>query len=396
MRYRSPLAVWFPTVFLVLIPVFSSVLAGEEGFSELLIRGPWASVSMGSVVVSFELRRPMEGWVVYNPLGTELSHSVGFRGEETLHHVYLPDLRPGTKYAYRIILGNGDRTPLGHFETPPVGFSPFTFLVYGDTRTFYGRHAIVAKRMATDIAAFVVHTGDLVESPTRADWDAFFSSGRELFLSKLFFPVIGNHERNHLSYYQLFELPGAGGKAGKQWWSLRWGDVLLVGLDSNTQYLGFTGLREETHWLEETLSQEARFKFVFFHHPLFSSDLYYGGNEGLAKLWHPVFVRNGVTAVFCGHVHAYEHIERDGVHYFTTGGGGAPAYPLGEPVEGTVYAAAGVLHYLRISVEEDAVQVEMIPVAEVPLGEEEGKVKELDGEPLEIFQIETRVPAGAP
>ncbi len=383
-------------IFLVLIPVFSSVFAGEEWFPELLIRGPWTSVTTDGVVVSFELRQPVEGWVVYNPLGTELTRSVEFRGEETLHHVHLPDLRPGTKYAYRITLGNGDRTPPGHFETPPVGFSPFTFLVYGDTRTFYGRHAIVAKRMATDTAAFVVHTGDLVESPTRTDWDALFSSGRELFLSKLFFPVIGNHERNHLSYYQLFELPGAGGKVGKQWWSFRWGDVLFVGLDSNTQHLGFTGLRKETRWLEKILSQEARFKFVFSHHPLFSSDPHYGGNEGLAKLWHPVFVRNGVTAVFCGHVHAYEHIERDGVHYFTTGGGGAPAYPLGEPVEGSLYAAAGILHYLRISVEEDAVRVEMVPVAEVPLGEEEGEIRMLDGEPLEFFRIEKKVPAGVP
>jgi len=394
-RLRAHVSVFL--VFSLVLALPSPITAHKKSFPDSIEKGPWTSITNeGMVTISFELLHPMSGEVLYGPLLGEPKRFVSFNAEQALHHISLSGLRPGTTYTYKIVLENGDQTPLGRFGTPPEHFVPFTFLVYGDTRTFYGRHTVVAERMAKDAAAFVVHTGDLVESPTRTDWAAFFSSGRSLLLSKLFFPVLGNHERNHFSYYRLFQLPGAGGKKGKQWWSFRWGDVLFVGLDSNTQYLGFTGLREETRWLKETLSQEARFKFVFFHHPLFSSDPHYGGNEGLAALWHPVFVRNAVTAVFCGHVHAYEHIVRDGIHYFTTGGGGAPMYSLGEPVEGTVYAAAGLLHYLRVSVEEDAVQVEMVPVAEVPLGEEEGEIKELDGEPLEIFRIETGVPAGVP
>ena len=388
-RYLVYSAVWG---FLILAVCFPSY----GGTPPFLVKGPWTTASAESIVISFELAQPTRGVVEYRAVGTGRNSSVPFEAGEGVYHLAVGELRPGSTYAYQIEFASGERTPLGYFSTPPRDFTSFTFLVYGDTRTFYARHRVVATRMAKETAAFVIHTGDLVTSPVQKEWNAFFSSGRELLLSKLFFPVLGNHERNHFSYYRLFQLPGAGGKKGKQWWSFRWGDVLFVGLDSNTRYLGFTGLREETRWLKETLSQEARFKFVFFHHPLFSSDPHYGGNEGLAALWHPVFVRNAVTAVFCGHVHAYEHIVRDGIHYFTTGGGGAPMYSLGEPVEGTVYAAAGLLHYLRVSVEEDAVQVEMVPVAEVPLGEEEGEIKELDGEPLEIFRIETDVPAGVP
>ena len=137
-------------------------------------------------------------------------------------------------------------------------------------------------------------------------------------------------------------------------------------------------------WLKELLSQEARYKFVFFHHPLFSSDPYYGGNESLAKLWHRVFLEAGVTAVFCGHCHNYEHLVRDGLHYFVTGGGGAPLSPLSDTrSEGSVLGIENVLHYLRVSVSEGKVVVEMVPVAEVQAGE----VTVLSGAPMETTEL---------
>jgi len=383
----------------VALPVLAAVLpvgASSRGDAPALVKGPWTAVTADTAVISFEVSRPVSGLIEYGPADMGLTASLPFKVGGGIHHIPLADLLPGATYVYSIEIGSGERSPPGYFHTPPEGFTPFLFLVYGDTRTFYARHHMVARRMAAEEASFVVHTGDLVTSPISREWNEFFASARELLLAMSFFPVIGNHERNHFSYYRLFELPGAGGKAGEQWWTFRWGEVLFVGLDSNTQFLGVTGLQEETEWLEGILSQEARFKFVFFHHPLFSSDPHYGGNEGLAKLWHPIFRDKGVTAIFCGHVHAYEHIVRDGVHYFTTGGGGAPAYPLGEPVEGTLFAAESILHYLRVSVEENAVQVEMIPVAKVPLGEEEGEIIPLGGEPLEVFRIEAGIPAAVP
>lgn len=372
------------------------VVGQDLGSPQFLVKGPWATATVEGVVVSFELSEPIDGRLAYAPAGNELENGIPFTGEKGLHHVLLADLKPDTLYAYRILFEEGSRSPVGHFRTPPDRFVPFTFLVYGDTRTFYDRHRVVAQAMAEDDAVFAVHTGDFVESPTQAEWNAFFTSGSPLFLSKLFFPVIGNHERNSITYYRLFALPGAGGKMGKEWWYFYWGGVLFVGLDSNTQYLGFKGLQVQTNWLKDILSREAHFKFVFFHHPLFSSDPHYGSNEGLARLWHPIFVENEVTAVFCGHVHAYEHIVRDGIHYVTTGGGGAPLYPLGEPIEGTVFSAAGLLHYMRVTVGEDSVQVEMVPVASAPLGEEQGGITLLDKEPLETFTIEAPAPIPIP
>jgi len=351
--------------------------------------GPWSSpLSAAEVAISWQAKGPALGIVRYGASADwqktgELPYSVATPEPAKLAHVTISGLIPGTRYAYRVKLG-AEVSPISYFSTPPEKFQPFTFLVYGDTRTNYDRHAMVAERMAKESAEFVVHVGDLIESPTQAEWHAFLKSGEPLLRAMSFLCVIGNHERNSRTYYDLFTLPQGGGRADKEWWALFWGDVLLVGLDSNLGYLKFTGLKEQMDWLKELLSQEARYKFVFFHHPLFSSDPYYGGNESLAKLWHRVFLEAGVTAVFCGHCHNYEHLVRDGLHYFVTGGGGAPLSPLSDTrSEGSVLGIENVLHYLRVSVSEGKVVVEMVPVAEVQAGE----VTVLSGAPMETTEL---------
>lgn len=357
------------------------------------VRGPYSvALGPGEVVISWQADSPQTATVLYEQaslycgkgtsLGTgDLRESM--TTESLLGHVHLCDLLPGAEYVYQVVLADGTESDLGRTITPPTDFTAFSFLVYGDTRTHYDRHALVTARMAEEEAAFVVHTGDLVEFPVQGEWDSFFLSGKKLFLRMPFYPVLGNHERNHQSYYDLFVLPEGGGRENAQWWAIFWGDVLLVGLDSNTPYLKLTGLKEQTAWLEGVLSQEARYKFVFLHHPLWSSDVNYSGDEGLAALWHPLFLEYGVTAVFAGHAHSYEHIVRDGVHYIVTGGGGAPPYPLSEErVEGSVFGVDFVLHYVRVQV-GDEVTVEMLPVAEVQ-GRE---VAPLSIPPMERFVI---------
>ena len=66
---------------------------------------------------------------------------------------------------------------------------------------------------------------------------------------------------------------------------------------------------------------------------------------------HKLFIDCGVDAVFHGHEHLYHHQERDGGHYFISGGGGADLYA--EPANG------GFHHYLHVSVTEDGFVVEV-------------------------------------
>ena len=321
--------------------------------------GPWEAFALSAALPSAQEHRP-----------------TGTSGRETVH-LRLRGLEPGTRYAYRVVLeteGAGLTSPVGTFTTPPAASDPVAFVVISDTQWQWdgvNRIQLVGDAVATDPTPFqfILHAGDLVESPIPRYWDHLFASLSGALLRAPFLPVLGNHERNSVTYYQSFDLPPGEGQAGKRWWTLRWGDTVVVGLDTNARrpqdYL------DQIEWLRLSLSGPERYKFVVFHHPVFSSDAVYGpGSEGLQTLWHPVFVELGVDLVFSGHAHNYERIERDGVTYLVVGGGGANLYPLApERVEGSRVGYDDHLFYLRVETDRDGIAVEVVGVA-VQVGDE--------------------------
>jgi hypothetical protein len=62
--------------------------------------------------------------------------------------------------------------------------------------------------------------------------------------------------------------------------------------------------------------------------------------------------------VFAGHEHAYQHLERGGLRYFVTGGGGAPLYTRSTSCNFEDDMALRLFraehHYLRVQVDGDA------------------------------------------
>jgi hypothetical protein len=108
---------------------------------------------------------------------------------------------------------------------------------------------------------------------------------------------------------------------------------------------------------------------VIVHHPLYTSEAnHFGGFENLQKVFEPIFLSENVSAVFNGHVHAYERIEQSGIQYVTEGRGGAPAYRLSEKkMEGSVRSLENSLGYSRITINPatESLQIDVIQVAEV-------------------------------
>jgi len=303
-------------------------------------------------------------------------------GKKDVYHVLLSGLLQNTAYAYRVDLVDGAgevvcRSPVGHFETAAPALDHFTFTVYGDSRTYPKHHDLVVAAMAKDQPRFTVEVGDLVAfGGVDVLWDKnFFPAIAPLAEDAPYLTVLGNHEQDSPQYYQAFVLPPGGGEHGKEWWSLDYGVVHLVGLDSNVLTLpnGFTRLREQTAWLKADLAaaraRGERFVFVFFHHPLYSSDSGYApGNTGLRAIWLPIFQTYGVNAVFAGHCHQYERLVEDGVNYIVTGGGGAPLTGfVAHPIAGSVRHVSE-LHYMRVTIDGDEATIEMIPVASVENG----------------------------
>jgi predicted phosphodiesterase len=312
---------------------------------------------------------------------SELSASSSFAPEgpqqEGTAHLLLEGLLPATEYVYRIIVhppdGDDLASPLGAFHTAPAPVQPVHLAVLADSQWQWegvNRLEMVGDAIAADATPFdlILHAGDLVESPAAPYWDHWFASFDGMLRRAAFLPVLGNHERNHRSYYDAFDLPPGDGKADEQWWALHWGDVVVVGLDSNVtradQYL------DQQAWAREHLSGPEPHKLVMFHHPVFSSDAYHGGGYSYDVIFHPLFVEMGVDLVLNGHAHNYERIERDGITYLVLGGGGATPRPLSETrVEGSVVAVEGHHFYARVRCAGEGIGIEIVSVAKETAGE---------------------------
>ena len=75
-------------------------------------------------------------------------------------------------------------------------------------------------------------------------------------------------------------------------------------------------------WLDQSLAaSKAPWKFVFGHHPIYSSGLTHGNQEDMIKLILPILQKHKVQAYFCGHDHDLQHLKADDINLFISGGG---------------------------------------------------------------------------
>jgi len=288
--------------------------------------------------------------------------------------ILVDGLEPATAYVYRVVIQSGPETaasPIGHFETAPLPGQTVTFAVLSDTQWQWegtNRLAVMGDAIAFDSARsggfdFVLHAGDLVETPNAFYWDPWFTSFESMLLAAPFIPVLGNHEKNSVSYYNAFAHPSGGGQNNERWWALHWGDIVVVGLDTSVDRAD--RILEQQTYARAELAGPERWKFVIFHHPVYSSDAYHGSGYGYETIYHPIFVEAGVDVVFNGHAHNYERIEVDGVTYLVLGGGGAVPRELAPTrVAGSIVATENHNFYARISASPDEISVDIVSVAE--------------------------------
>jgi len=141
----------------------------------------------------------------------------------------------------------------------------------------------------------------------------------------------------------------------EDYYYVRFGDVIVVGLSTQTFGGGAVPYEEQATWLDQVLTANpARWKFVFFHHPNFTASL----DVGFADVGHPpnengqnpellkVFDKHHVDMAFYGHNHFYERFKpmrqaadptkgeavddpSKGTVHVVTGGAGAFTYVVG-------------------------------------------------------------------
>jgi hypothetical protein len=288
-------------------------------------------------------------------------------------------LRSATRYRYRVEIANVAQPLRGEFATAPeVGAdAPFSFVVFGDTRSNAENHRRVMDRAAAEVPDFVLGTGDLVDMGDRLnEWQSFFDVERPVLRDNVIFPALGNHDRQGRgrtadNFRAFFSLP-ENSPDPERYYAFSYGAARFLVLDSNS---GSFALTDQTAWIESQLiaarqDPRVRHVFVVMHHPPFSISLH-GGQRDLRERWTPLFEKYAVAAVFSGHDHCYSRGERHGVRYFVSGGGGAPLYPRGPRPsaldKATIVVFERVLHYLRVTINGDQIEVSAIRADGTPI-----------------------------
>ena len=339
--------------------------------NDTIIWGPYlTSTTHNSTTINWKTLGPSIGRVGFVLSGI---NSPGIPGQDVseespsvLHRVQLNNLEPGQRYSYWI--GNSSKN-YSCMTFPTDG--SFMFVVYGDTReqlpdwSQSELHARVAERIAMEQdCLFVVHTGDLVNDPADdSEWGRFFEAAGPMLANTTFCPVPGNHEGDLLKYHEYFGVP--------PWYNFTVSGSEFIILNSNTQKPMIED--KQDGWLNQTLSGPSNSRFVFLHHPLYTSEPnHWGGFLNIRNKWELLFIEHNVLGVFSAHVHAYEHFYENGIHYATIGTGGAPFYPLAKKKpEGYRSSMENTLAYARVTVniKSGLALIEVIKVADIHDGQ---------------------------
>jgi len=361
---------------LALLVAFSLVVTAQSA-------PPWA---WGPILGAISEESVALTWKTIRAVGFDFSYSLAqiydstgqweevltYEGHNGVAEIWLHDLIPGTTYRYQLVFYEGDAvypTEVGTFHTIEPGSRSFSFAVYGATASHPDRHKLVADMIAqqTDVS-LVIHSGGLVEYPTEERFQNFFWAMADLGRTRPYLAVIGDHDRDDGFYFENFALPSGGGLHDEQWWSFDYGPVHFVGLDSTlSDITEEAAMQEQTAWLKQDLSQaQDQIIVVFTADPLYSASYGSGENERLLANWDHAFRQYGVDIVFSSAVHCYEHVYVNGIHHVVSGGGGAGLIALpSDIVPGTVFRRYGLLHYAVGTIADNALQIEIIPVASV-------------------------------
>ena len=358
---------------------------GAVGVAWSTLSGPSeASVRYGTNPRSLSRR-------VSGRVGPWLSRALGRTSEATLY-----DLRPQTRYYYRVGGPKGGFSEVAHFRTPArrddrCGALRVAFV--GDSRAERWQKTrggavtwtLRALRIAARRPHLVVHGGDMVyDARSHTLWKHFLWHSEALTRHVPFLPCIGNHDDgpgqgSRATFNRLFHLPHSdkalGGSGTEDFYAFRAANALFAVLSTETFRHGSPPLLQQSRWLDAVLQRNraVRWKIVILHRPIYTHPMWashppdeVGQNQALV----PVINRHQVDLVIAGHNHLYERFARSrcedetstqpcpvpagkgGTVYLTSGGGGSfPIFRAGPTNTGRV-AAAGVYHFLLIDIHD--------------------------------------------
>lgn len=234
------------------------------------------------------------------------------------HKVIFENLRPKTKYAYRV--GDGKNwSEWFQFETSSSDAEPFSFIYLGDFQNdikSLGSRAIRQAYSHFPNADFMLFVGDIVNRSNEEYWREFFYAGDWIFGMMPSIVTPGNHEfdsnegnpRTFSKHWnQIYQMPDntLAEKYKNRNYYIDYQRTRFVSLDSPS--LG--NYPEDStlvlNWLEKTLSENPNtWTVVFTHYPIYSCSQG-RNNERYRNAVQPILEKHNVDLVLAGHDHTY-------------------------------------------------------------------------------------------
>jgi predicted MPP superfamily phosphohydrolase len=236
---------------------------------------------------------------------------------------------------------------------------------------------LIIERIADFGPGFLAINGDLVGNGSSArHWADLDDLLRPLNEAKI--PVIatiGNHEylqagsANLGQFFERFARLG-----GWHWYSVAYGPVSMLVLDSNKDALTGSQWQDQKTWFERTLDRldrDARVRgvIVLLHHPPYTNSTITGDETHVQEAFVPPFERSKKTfAMISGHVHSYERFVRRDKTFIVSGGGGIPRAPLLEGEKrrhaDDLFAGPAVrgYHFLAFTLTPGGIDVQVLAV----------------------------------
>jgi len=242
--------------------------------------------------------------------------------------------------------------------TLPAGTIEVTFSVTADMRHYTGENINYFRNACEQIV--FGGAGDFMVSPGDIDppGNTYATIQKYIDPTYLWYPVAGNHETETASdmvWLRIFNRDGNTlpnivnvGPAGcaETTYSFDYGNAHFSIIDSNKD---FSPGSKQYQWLEQDLAKsKAVWKFVFHHHPLYSTydrwltkhafhknTVTSPRGDVKTRILAPLYEKFGVDVVWYGHVHSYERTwpikegkvnQSEGIIYIQTGGAGGQQY----------------------------------------------------------------------
>ncbi len=348
----------------------------DKNFFNPKEKGPWViwhNNPSSEVIISWESIIEEDSTVFYSENLNFLNNSEFDSTLTEIHHVLLTDLKPNTKYYYKIGSSVKMKDEINVFQTAPDNEnSSFNFIAISDTQQTSWSNGFckkVADKLTNNIFQydFLMNVGDFVwDGKDRSDWDDFFANYGEVLNKTVIVPVIGNHDSsypkendsysqsNFPSYFPLSSSPNFYAYS----FNYSMAHFTICDFQYGTEE-EFENLRlSQLDWLKNDLeqAQTSKYRIVSFHCPIKASG-FHGINDYMVEQLFPILKEYNVSLILNGHDHHYEHVKTDGIDSVILGGGGSFLDPHIILIDDSLNVSLA-LTYTIISVNNDSIQVD--------------------------------------